>query len=204
MSRPRAIGWSAAIVLAVLIQGLNARTLFSPDLNDFGRFWASSRAVLDGRSPYIPVQPPDSGRPGVDRNLNSPPFVYALAPLGLFAPRTALAIWAVDQPGCDGRRLVADDSRPARPHRPDAGARPVLRGDGSTSENGADSVSPRDSHGTFLAVHAESAAWEGRRMAGPVPGCEAISRGIPARVDTPAKISGGACRCQRRRRVARG
>ena len=94
MRRLPALGWSAVVAALVLYQALNARAILTPDLNDFGRFWASSRAVLDGRSPYLAAIPATATGPVVDRNLNSPPVVYALAPLGLFAPRTALAIWA--------------------------------------------------------------------------------------------------------------
>ena len=77
------IGSGLLIVALLALNVIQARTLLSPDLNDYGRFWTSAYAVVQGQSPYLTRE-----------NLNAPHFILLTAPLGLMRPLVGLVWWA--------------------------------------------------------------------------------------------------------------
>lgn len=66
-------------------------------MNDFGKFYYSARAFLDGQDMYEPTPPTlipvGDGRYFTFLNLNPPHFHLPLIPLALLPPELALAVW---------------------------------------------------------------------------------------------------------------
>jgi hypothetical protein len=87
--------WPALPALFVLAAVATAVAKQHPATTDFGAFWHSGRAVLDGRSPY----PPAASLPAVAHRLAFLPFVYpapaalALAPFALLPFGVANLLW---------------------------------------------------------------------------------------------------------------
>jgi alpha-1,2-mannosyltransferase len=90
------VAWLVVILGLLAHDAVRFSAGLTPDLNDFGRFWASTHAVVEGRSAYVT---PAANRfvrhraPTVDRNLNPPHLVWLLAPLGYLPARPALFAW---------------------------------------------------------------------------------------------------------------
>ena len=87
--------WPALPALFVLAAVATAVAKQAPGATDFGAFWHSGRAVLDGRSPY----PPAASLPHAAERLSFVPFVYpapaavALVPLAVLPFGVANLLW---------------------------------------------------------------------------------------------------------------
>jgi hypothetical protein len=90
----------AGVLVAALVYDLfAARQLLRLELNDFGKFYLSTRQFLDGQDMYAPnaatTLPVGDGRTHVFLNLNPPHFHLVLLPIARLQPTAALAVWSL-------------------------------------------------------------------------------------------------------------
>lgn len=85
---------AAAFIWDVILM----RTMISLQMNDFGRFYYSARAFLDGTDMYAPSPATQWGAGAIEGaqqllNLNPPHFHLLVLPLARLAPRMAVMLW---------------------------------------------------------------------------------------------------------------
>jgi hypothetical protein len=94
----RLFALSVLCVVAFFWDVILTRTMIGLQMNDFGRFYYSARAFLDGKDMYAPSPATQLGVgaiPGGQQllNLNPPHFHLLLLPLAGLAPRAAVLVW---------------------------------------------------------------------------------------------------------------
>src|SRR5262249_19629221 len=94
----RAITLSVLCVAAFVWDSVLLRVMVSLHMNDFGRFYYSARAFLDGKNMYPPRPATPWGGGFIAGahhllNLNPPHFHLLLLPLAILPPETAVTIW---------------------------------------------------------------------------------------------------------------
>ena len=86
--------------LFALYDAALGRLMFNDlNMNDFGKFYASTRQFLDGQDMYAPnaatLMPVGGGRTHQFLNMNPPHFHLLLLPIAPLSPGSAITVWAL-------------------------------------------------------------------------------------------------------------